>query len=47
MLKHLPKIRSEAAFAADNKDLDVGKMQLLLLQKIEELTLYILQQQSK
>lgn len=45
--KHLPGIASEAEFAANQNQLDIGEMQLQLLQKIEELTLYILQQQAE
>ncbi|MCU0441734.1 MAG: hypothetical protein MUE96_04995 [Bacteroidia bacterium] len=45
--KHLPGIASEAEFAANQNQLDIGEMQLQLLQKIEELTLYILQQQTE
>lgn len=45
--KHLPGIKSESEFIANQNQLDIGEMQMLLLQKIEELTLYILQQQSE
>lgn len=43
--KHLPGIPS--AKEVSQKSLDVGQMQNLLLQKIEELTLYILEQQKQ
>jgi hypothetical protein len=45
--KHLPGIKSEAEFAKNQNQLDIGEMQLQLLQKIEELTLYILQQRNE
>lgn len=45
--KHLPNIKSAADIAAANKQLELGEMQLKLLEKVEELTLYILQQQKE
>ena len=42
---HLPNIPSAAETA--NKGMSIGEMQNLLLQKIEELTLYIIQQNKK
>lgn len=44
--KHLPEIPS-ANEIKDNDGMDVGKMQADLLKKIEELTLYIIQQDAK
>ena len=44
--KHLPGIPS-AAEVEKNNGIELGNMQLLLLQKIEELTLYIIQQQKE
>lgn len=43
--KHLPEIPSEKQMTEDG--LDMSKMQIKLLQKIEELTLYIIQQQKQ
>lgn len=43
--KHLPDIPS--ATEVKDKGMSVGEMQNLLLQKIEELTLYIIQQQNE
>ncbi|MDR1372202.1 MAG: hypothetical protein LBJ17_03615 [Dysgonamonadaceae bacterium] len=43
--KHLPEIPS-AAEVEKNEGVNVGEMQVKLLQKIEELTLYIIQQQE-
>jgi hypothetical protein len=43
--KHLPEIPAAAKVAADG--LDVGDTQRLLLQKIEELTLYLIEQHKK
>ena len=45
--KHLPNVPSLAEVEANNKQIDVGEMQLKLLEKVEELTLYILQQQKE
>ena len=45
--KHLPGIKSESEFIANQNQLDIGEMQMILLQKVEELTLYILQQQAE
>lgn len=43
--KHLPEIPS--ATAIENNGLDIGETQALLLKKIEELTLYTIQQQKQ
>jgi hypothetical protein len=43
--KHLPDIPSECD--AIDKGVDVGEMNKLLLQKVEELTLYLIQQQKE
>ena len=43
--KHLPEIPSADEVGA--KGVDLGKMNLLLLKKVEELTLYILRQEEK
>jgi hypothetical protein len=43
--KHLPGIPSEKE--VQENDIDLAKMNKLLLQKVEELTLYILQQQEE
>lgn len=43
---HLPGVPSAAEFAA-NDGVDIGAMQLKLLEKVEELTLYIIEQQKK
>jgi hypothetical protein len=45
--KHLPNIKSADEIAANNKQLELGDMQVKLLEKVEELTLYILQQQQQ
>ena len=45
--KHLPNIKSADEIAANNKQLELGEMQVKLLEKVEELTLYILQQQQQ
>lgn len=45
--KHLPNVPSLAEVEANNKQIDVGEMQVKLLEKVEELTLYILQQQKE
>jgi hypothetical protein len=42
--KHLPGIPTEAE--VKEKGVDLGEMQIKLLQKIEELTLYVIQQQE-
>ena len=39
--KHLPEIPT--AKDVENEMLDIGKMEILLLKKVEELTLYIVQ----
>jgi hypothetical protein len=44
--KHLPEIPS-AAEVKENEGVNVGEMQIKLLQKIEELTLYVIQQNEK
>lgn len=44
---HLPNVPSLAEVEANNKQIDVGEMQVILLEKVEELTLYILQQQKE
>lgn len=44
--KHLPNIPSAKEVEAE-KNLDVAEMQLKMMEKIEELTLYILQQQKE
>jgi hypothetical protein len=43
--KHLPEIPS-AAEIDENEGVNVGEMQVKLLQKIEELTLYMIQQEN-
>lgn len=43
--KHLPEIPSAKEVEADN-GIDLGRLNVLLLQKIEELTLYTIQQQN-
>jgi hypothetical protein len=45
--KHLPNIKSAEEIAANNKQVELGEMQIILLEKVEELTLYILQQQQQ
>lgn len=45
--KHLPDMPAAAEVAANNNQIEVGEMQAKLLQKVEELTLYILQQQQQ
>jgi hypothetical protein len=40
-------IKSADEIAANNKQLELGDMQVKLLEKVEELTLYILQQQQQ
>ena len=44
--KHLPNIPSESEVEAQGKMVDLSVFQMLLLEKIEELTLYTLQQQE-
>ena len=44
---HLPNVPSLAEVEANNKQIDIGEMQVKLLEKVEELTLYILQQQKE
>jgi hypothetical protein len=43
--KHLPEIPS-ASEVKENEGVNLGEMQTKLLQKIEELTLYLIQQQE-
>lgn len=43
--KHLPNIPSAKEYA--EKDVDLGELNRLLLEKVEELTLYILQQEER
>ncbi|PKP48341.1 MAG: hypothetical protein CVT95_04560, partial [Bacteroidetes bacterium HGW-Bacteroidetes-12] len=43
--KHLPDVPSEKE--VKEKGIDLGKMDAILLQKIEELTLYIIQQEKR
>lgn len=45
--KHLPNIPSARAIAENNNQVDLGDLQLKLLEKVEELTLYIIQQQKE
>jgi len=44
--KHLPNIKSEAEFKEDGS-ISLAEMNMTLLEKVEELTLYILQQQEQ
>ncbi|HRW22318.1 MAG TPA: hypothetical protein P5509_10105, partial [Bacteroidales bacterium] len=44
--KHLPNIPSEAEVMKEG-NFDLGEMNKILLEKIEELTLYILQQEER
>lgn len=44
--KHLPNINSAAEYAKED-GVDIGELQLKMLEKIEELTLYILQQEKR
>lgn len=44
---HLPNIPSAAEVGQNNNQIELAEMQLKLLEKIEELTLYILQQQKE
>ncbi len=43
---HLPNIKSEQE-VKQSEGIDVGEMQLKLLEKVEELTLYVIQQQKQ
>lgn len=45
--KHLPNIPSAKTVAENNNQVDLGDLQLKLLEKVEELTLYIIQQQKE
>ncbi|MES2381531.1 MAG: hypothetical protein V4538_10855 [Bacteroidota bacterium] len=45
--KHLPNIPSAEEIAANKNQIDVGEMQVKLLEKVEELHLYVLQQQKE
>ena len=45
--KHLPNIPSAQQVADNNNQVELGEMQTKLLEKVEELTLYILQQQQQ
>ncbi len=45
--KHLPNVPSAEEIAANKNQIDIGEMQVKLLEKVEELTLYILQQQKE
>lgn len=45
--KHLPNMPSAQQVADNNNQVELGEMQIKLLEKIEELTLYILQQQQQ
>ncbi|MBP9187433.1 MAG: hypothetical protein KBE91_10530 [Bacteroidia bacterium] len=44
---HLPNIPSAAEVGQNDNQIELAEMQLKLLEKIEELTLYILQQQKE
>lgn len=44
--KHLPNIKSADEYACEN-GVDIGEMQTKLLEKVEELTLYVIQQQKE
>lgn len=44
--RHLPGIRSAAEYAKD-EGVDIGELQGKLLEKVEELTLYVIQQQKE
>ena len=44
--KHLPNIKSAQEYEAEGS-ISLGEMNLILLEKVEELTLYILQQQKE
>ena len=43
---HLPNVKSETE-VKQSEGIDVGEMQLKLLEKVEELTLYVIQQQKE
>ena len=43
---HLPNIKSEEEIKSE-EGIDVGELQLKLLEKVEELTLYVIQQQKE
>lgn len=45
--QHLPNIPSAQEISQNNNQLELGEMQLKLLEKVEELTLYIIQQQKE
>jgi hypothetical protein len=45
--KHLPNMPSAIKVAENNNQVELGDMQSKLLEKVEELTLYILQQQTE
>jgi hypothetical protein len=45
--KHLPNLPSAQQISDNNNQLELGEMQLKLLEKIEELTLYVIQQQKE
>ena len=44
--KHLPNIKSADEYTTD-KGVDIGELQTKLLEKVEELTLYVIQQQKQ
>lgn len=45
--KHLPNVPSAKEISENNNQIELGEMQVRLLEKVEELTLYILQQQKE
>lgn len=45
--KHLPNVPSAEEIAANKNQVDVGDMQVKLLEKVEELHLYVIQQQQQ
>ena len=45
--KHLPNMPSAKQVVANNNQVELGDMQSKLLEKVEELTLYVLQQQQE
>jgi hypothetical protein len=45
--KHLPNMPSAQQVTDNNNEVELGEMQLKLLEKIEELTLYVIQQQQE
>lgn len=45
--KHLPNMPSAQQVTDNNNQVELGEMQLKLLEKIEELTLYVIQQQQE